>query len=238
MATRFYLHRAAKSLGSGTLPTTEQSTRTQVLLHDALANNKDMNTTISAVAQTSFATAMAITTANKIIYVGRWVSDFLSVTSIAANTWTMNFACQAGNGLNSYPVTTTASELYVNAYVWRPSTNAKVGTIRDGTTTTTGNSAETAEKVAHVTFAGSAVTCQANDVIIVEIWFTVNAVSNATYTCTFYYDGTTVNTTDGTTVSNHAAFVETPQNSLFAPPEITATSDNKDILKPRTVIEV
>jgi hypothetical protein len=238
MATRFYLHRAAKSLGSGTLPTTEQSTRTATLIHDPVANNKDMNTTISAVAQTTFATVFACTTAAKDVYVGRWVSDFLSVTSITANTWTMNFACQSGNGLCNYPILTTASELLVNAYVWRPSTNAKIGTIRDGTTTTTGNTGETNERTAHVTFAGSLVNCAVNDVIIVEIWVRADTVSNGNYTCTFYYDGTTVTTTDGTSVTNHAAFVETPQNNLFAPASVTATSDFKDIKKPIPIIEV
>lgn len=239
MATRLYLHRAAKSLGSGTLPSTEQSTLTQALLHDALANNKDMNTTISAVAQTSFSNSFAITSTSKDIYVSRWVSDPLGVTSIAANTWILNFACKSGDALCDYPVSSGSSTINVNIYVWRPSTNSKVGTIRDGTSSSnTGNGGETAEKVVNVNVAGSAVTCQLNDVIIVEIWLRATTVFNANYTCVFYYDGTTANTTDAATVSNHAAFLQTPQDNLFVPASIDATSDYKDIKRDRSLVKV
>jgi hypothetical protein len=209
-----------------------------VLLHDALANNKDMNITISGVAQTSFSTAFALTSTSKVTYVSRWVSDFLNVTSISANTWVLNFAAKSGDALATYP-SDGSGKVFANIYIWRPSTNAKVGTIVDGAcSNTTSNDGETAEKVVNVNFTGAAVTCQVNDVIIVEIWLKPNTVFAASYTCVFYYDGTTAGTTDDATVSNHASFLQTPQDNLFTPPSITATSDTKDIRKPIQIVKV
>lgn len=56
---------------------------------------------------------------------------------------------------------------------------------------------------------------QDGDVICCEIWFANGQLSQPN-TDTFYFDGTTATTTDNTTVSNHASFVETTQTLTFA----------------------
>ena len=175
-------------------------------------------TTTKGAAQTSLANASTATVSATNYYVARWVSPKLNQTSVSANTWTYDFACKSSNASANFPVSSTNKAVYVNAYVWRTSTQAVVGTIKDGTTNATYSepSAGT-EKSEHGTFVGSAVAnCVANDdVIIIEMWFQVTQASATSYTQTIYFDGTTENRSTGTTVSNYAAFVETPENLIF-----------------------
>lgn len=160
-------------------------------------------------------------------YVTRFVSTPLDMTSISANTWTYNFAGQESDGLLNFPVFSTDKAVRINCYVWRPSGSTKVGTILDGDTAATVDEGAVSTEVAHhVTFSGSAVSSmQTNDVLIFEVWFLVNPGSGTGHTATFYYDGTTENTTDNATVSNHASFLETPQNLTFAGTEISMTQN-------------
>jgi hypothetical protein len=238
LATRLYLHRTAKSL-TGTLPSTEQSTLTQNQVMDALANNKDMNETISASAQTTLAVTAAMTSSNINVYIGRWVSDPLGVTSISANTWTINFAAKNTDGLSYFPGD-GSNKFFANIYIWRPSTGAKVGTmVADlACTNNIGSSFDTSERTAVGSFTGSLVNCQTGDVIIVEIWTKPKHLTSGSNTMTFYYDGVTVTTGDDAAATNHAAFIETPQNNLFVPASITATSDYRDIKRDRALVKV
>lgn len=151
-------------------------------------------------------------------YFGRWISDIIGQSSIAANTWTLTWgyadAALADAGIA------------IALYVWRPSTTTKIGTIFDSTIAFSGvSNTETGHKV---TFSGSAIASgiTTNDVLILE--FMVNASSPVTKT--FYYDGTTVITTNATSVSSAASYVETPENiALGAPIGINATSTSKVI---------
>ena len=220
MATTLYLHAATASL-TGTLPTAEQSTLTAGDNFEAdQATNRTMTTTIGA-AQTSLANASIATTSITNYYVARWVSPKLNQTSISANTWTYDFAKKASSTSANFPVSSTNKAVYVNAYVWRTSTGAKVGTIKDGTTNATySEGAASTELSEHGTFAGSAVAnCNPqDDVIIFEMWFKITQGVATSYTQTIYFDGTTENRTTGTTVSNYAAFVETPDTIAFSTP--------------------
>lgn len=180
-----------------------------------------MNTTIG----TSQATLSLVNTtvrSDAFSYVTKFVSDPLNMTSITAQTWTWNFAVKlsAGAPINAYPTPSTSDNLPVAVYVWRPSTGAKVLNIFDGNTATTGYDVgfenNLNEVIEQATFSGSAVTCQVDDVIIVEAWVRIDAVSTTSATLSFYYDGTTANTSaSGTTVSSHASFLETPQTLTF-----------------------
>ena len=67
--------------------------------------NRTMTTTIGTVPATITATCPANMGAASIIYVGRWVSAPLNQSSIAANTWTFNFATVDTSGASrDFPV--------------------------------------------------------------------------------------------------------------------------------------
>jgi hypothetical protein len=184
-----------------------------------------MNTTIGT-AQASLTLTQTSTSTDQ--YFTKFVSSPLNMASISANTWTYNFAAKQNVDV-SWPdnpgTTETSSSVCINLYVWRPSTTTKIGTIFDNkvSPTATSASSSTAELAFHWTFSGAAVSSiSANDVLIAEIWFP-NQFNGTSASVFFYYDGTTENRTRGTTVSNHASFVETPQTLTFTTGEITMT---------------
>lgn len=212
MATRLYFHNTTDSTTG--LPSGEQSTRTAVATMDN--TNKVMNTTIGT-SQTSHSIGVTIRTSNTgAIVCGRWVSPALNQSSISANTWTYSFAARETDVGANYPVNGSNQAINVNCYVWRPSSSTKIGTIRDGTTAATvDEGAANTERASTATITGTAVSSMVSgDVIIFEAWAiqtdgAVNGTNN------YYFDGTTVTTTDGT-VSSHASFIETPENLTFA----------------------
>lgn len=216
MATRLYFHDELDN--SSGLPTAEQSSLVADDNFEAdQTKNRKINTIIG-LAQVSLANASLATTAARNYYAARFVSKPLDVNqTISANTWIFNFAANESNANANFPVSGTNQVLRVNAYVWRPSTQTKVGTILDGNSAAAYDepSATSTEKVMHGTFAGAAVTALAGDVIIFEIWAVVTQGMGVSYTQTIYFDGTTENTTENATVSNHASFLETPQNITF-----------------------
>jgi hypothetical protein len=217
MVTRFYLHSTTDSTTG--LPTTEQSASASSLDWEAQTNNRVMNTTIG-VAQTLVTKTSASAFTNARCFVSKWVSPPLDQTSVAANTWKWNFACKDANfNPNNYPCLSTSTVVPITCYVWRPGTASKVGNILDGDSATgfydNGGQGVNTEKSNDGTFTGSAVaSVQQGDVIIMEAWVYINTAGGSEV-YSFYYDGTTVTTTDGTTVSNHASFLETPENLTF-----------------------
>lgn len=224
MVTRLYLHDALSGV-AGTLPTTEQSAKTAVFNFEAQSINRSMNTTIgTAQASKTFVNTTTRAT-NNTCYVTAFVSDPINQSGIAANTWTYNFAAKNSNTTpcDDYPTFDSSKVVPGCCYVWRPSTGAKVGNIYDADSAVgysdTGNhggSPTTSEVAEHGTFTGSAVAgAAANDVIVLEAWIYVWFSTAASCTLSFFYDGTTTNTTSGTVVSNHASFLETPENITF-----------------------
>ena len=215
MATRLYFHAATNALSN--LPTTEQSSLTSVKDVDAQTVNRTMDTTIGT-SQTSIVLTSNATSSLQDYYFTRFVSPALSgISSITAQTWTYNIATMESNTSANFPCATQNSVRTV-AYVWRPSSQTKVGNIRDNVSdsTTTEGTAST-ERSHFVTFAGSLVSSISNgDVICFEVWFSITQLIATAYTDTFYFDGTTATTTDNTTVSSHASFLETPQTLTFA----------------------
>jgi hypothetical protein len=199
-----------------------------------------MSTSIgTAQASQTFANSTTRAT-NNTCYVTRFVSTPINQTGIAANTWTYNFACKNSNTTptDDYPTgdSSIGTKVPICCYVWRPSTGVKVGNIFDGDSATgyfdTGNQnstgATTSEVAEHGTFAGSAVaSAAANDVIIFEAWIYTWIRNTTAVTLSYFYDGTTTNTTSGTIVSNHAAYLETPEN-------ITLAGTNQNITKSLT----
>lgn len=208
MATRLFLHHDTNSL-SGTFPTTEQTSFTPI--NDSMEAQtvcRTMNTT-KGTSQASISKSLSLSIGGTGIYHTRFISEAINQTSITAQTWTINFASKTGNNGALHPGTCRP-----NIYVWRPSTGAKVGTIVDANASTSFVVNQTNEGVRHTTISGSAVTCQVNDVIIFEL-LSIDGNANGTFTCFTYYDGATENTTQNASVSDHASFIETPQNIAF-----------------------
>lgn len=241
-----FLHQANSTV-SGTLPNSENSAKAIEFSYEAQSVNHAMDITIGT-SQTSLGFVNTVLRSDAFGYVSKWVSPNLNQTGLAANTWTWNFAAKITNAaaINAYPTPSANDRVPICVYVWRPSTGAKVGDIFDSNTTSTtyydiGFENNLNEVNQHGTFTGTAVSGTAvNDVIVLEAWVRLDAVTTTSTTCSIYYDGTTVNTSaSGTTVSNHASFLETPENLSFvtggAPIDMTQsaakTYSNKFITK-------
>ena len=203
----------------------EQSALTSTKNGDAQTVNRSMDT-VAGTAQTSILIVSNASTSAQTYYFTKFVSLPLNQTNVTAQTWTFNFAAQEELGSNQFPVSGGSDELYMNLYVWNPTAGTKRGTIFDSQTPT-GEVTEASagvEAVYQATLAGAAVASAAvGDVIIAEIWFECTQSAATAADNFFYFDGTTVNTTNGATVSNHASFIETPQNLVFTTPSIDMT---------------
>lgn len=217
--TRLYFHHATSTV-SGTLPNSEQSSRALNFNFDAQSVNRSMDTTIGT-AQQSLTFNTTATRSDDFGYCTKFVSEPLDLTSVSANTWTYNFACLCNNVtvVTFFPVFAANARTIVTCYVWRPSTGAKVANIFDGNASNTyndnGDLNQTNERSQHGTFSGSAVTCQAGDVIVLEMWVVLSTGSSSSANVSVYYDGTTVTSSSGTVVTNHASYLETPQTLTF-----------------------
>ncbi len=227
MTTRLYLH-SPDSTVVGTLPTTEQSSRTAALNFDAQTVNRSMNTTVGVGQVQLFRNSSNAN--NAFVYITKFVSDTLNMTSVAANTWTYNFAFKIANTNNqTAPIfdngsipTAEFDTMPATCYVWRPGTGAKVGDIFDGLTAGTNGEffdcahISTSELAENGTFTGASVAgVQTGDVIILEAWCYSTDSTARTNALNYYFDGTTVTTTVETVVSNHASFLETPETLVF-----------------------
>jgi hypothetical protein len=214
--TRLYLQAVSSPVPN--LPSTGQSTLASG--NDFEANqfpNRLMSPAIGT-AQASLVNASTATMSSTNYYVGRWATlPLLGIATISANTWTLNFAAAQSNVSANFPVGGANRSINVNAYVWRPRTQTKVGTILDGTTAAVYDEpAASTETSMHGTFSGSAVSgVQDGDVVVFEMWLVVAQAAAASYTQTIYFGGGTVTTTKNITVSDHASFLETPQTLVF-----------------------
>jgi len=170
-------------------------------------------------AQTSLVLATSAATTSNNYFFAKFISNPLKgAQTVSANTWNFAFACAENNANANYPNGGTNLSVPTTAYVWRPSTGAKVGNIVDvvnsGTTFSEPGATNT-ETSEFGTFAGSAVTAADGDVIVFEVWARTTQGNATSRNDTFYFDGTTETNSTGTTVSNHASYIETPQNLVF-----------------------
>lgn len=230
VTTTLYLH-AANSTVSGTLPTTEQSSRTASYSFDAGTVNRSMDT-VKGSAQTSISKAITCSVSNAPTFVAKFVSPPLNLTTISANTWT-TFGAVAQSNSNAYWWTGT-SDGYVpqTMYVWRPSGGgSKVGNVFDAASTfqtNTNGPPANQEYTSELQFTGSAVTCQVGDVLIYEVWGRIDS-NNQNYTYYYYLDGTVVPTQDQVSASNCASYISTPQTLAFQTPPVDCTVTKKTI---------
>jgi Concanavalin A-like lectin/glucanases superfamily len=215
MATRLYFHAALNTLSN--LPTTEQSSLTADKNGDPQSTNRLMDTT-TGLSQTSVSLTTNATLSLQRYYFTAFASLPLSgITSITAQTWTYNYAAIQSNTSGNFPASSAASvAVRITLYVWRPSTQTKVGNILDGTGGFGRGTTGTVERNHAGTFTGSLVSgVQDGDVLIFEVWFEVTQGVASAAVDQFCYDGTTVQATNFSVVSNHASFIETPQNLTF-----------------------
>lgn len=175
-----------------------------------------MNTSIGT-AQTSITNTTTASTSPLSSYFTRFVSLPINQSGIAANTWNYAYAANEPNANANFPCSGANQVVAINVYVWRPSTNSIVGTILDGNTAATNSEGAAATEVSqYATFAGSAVAgAAAGDVIVCEVWFTLTQGNATARADIFYFDGTTETLATGTTVSNHASFINTPETIAF-----------------------
>lgn len=108
----------------------------------------------------------------------------------------------------------------VNIYVWRPSTSSIVGYILDAAdldlSTASPKTFTSTETVTHITgILGAPVPAIEGDIIVVEVWTTMTQGMATSYTGTWYYNGTTENTTQGSAATNHASYIEFTENITF-----------------------
>lgn len=155
-----------------------------------------------ALAQTAPSLASAILT-----FWGAWASPPLTAAAtVGGGSMVLNFAGLEINATSNWLGT---NGLYI--YVWRPSTGAVVGTVKSftGTASATITEVGTSETVRHATgITSSAVSALAGDIVVVELWSTHTPGMATAYTNTFYYNGTTINTTNLAAATNHASYIE------------------------------
>lgn len=242
MARRFYFHGVHHS-DTANMPQTNQHTLTPSTgkTFDAFTVNRSMNDTIG-LSMTNALIATNTVTTQQTLYYHRFVSDPLDLSGgIASNTWTYNFCAWSSNLAANFPVNGNNQTMPINCYVWRPSTQTKVGTVLQGNSNANFSevSAASTEKVVHGTFAGAAIASGLvnGDVVIFEIWVQITQGNTTTRNVYWSCDGTTVNTTVNATVTNHASFLETPEDLLdyTTPPtstdmSVTSTSLNSKFI--------
>lgn len=213
--TKLYFH-AATSGDTGSLPTTVQSALgTPSVSSDASTVNRSMDSSIG-VAQASKALTCLASVSTQKLYFTRFCSPPLNMTSLASDTWNFAFAAKEATTNINFPCSGASQVVNVTAYIWRPSDGTKIATILDGNSTANFNepASATLEKSVFGTFAGAGVSFAANDIICIEIYFSCAVSQASAQVATFYYDGTTETNVNGTTVSNHASYIETPGQTI------------------------
>jgi hypothetical protein len=187
-----------------------------------------MDSTIGS-AQTSKNCATNASTSLQVSRFTRFVSPVLGVTSIAANTWNYAFAVSEDNVNANFPVSgQNGHDIWVNVFVWNTNNSTKVGNIIDGLGGAGAEYQEPTTAATEVsvfgTFAGAAVnSIPAGSVICYEAIFQFQQNNTTARTITLYYDGVTETNNNGTTVSNHASYIETPQALTFAGGNVVKT---------------
>jgi hypothetical protein len=102
------------------------------------------------------------TAVNQSYYFGRFTSKALAAQTIPAQNWNWNVIVgEASNSANTF--------IWPVMYVWRPSNNTVVGYIFNASAPA-GSEIGTTPAGATRNFAGSAVTCLEDDLLVVEAW--------------------------------------------------------------------
>jgi len=219
MATRLYFHNATFS-GSGTYPSGTYPSVTKNFSFTNSATLKQMNTTKGSSQASQTGTTVASTSAQN-GYVGMWVSPPLVAQTIdlaALSASALRVGCAESNTNSNF------SPLAICAYIWRPSTGARisvffggVSSILDAGCASGKPSAASTEQQALSNALASGINpvVQDGDVIVIELWTKITQSMATSYTATFYYDGTVDPTATNTATSSAASYIEFPGSIQF-----------------------
>lgn len=232
MATKLYFH-VDTAADLGTSPPTTKRTGLTIgnYMGAAQTLNLACDTSIGPAQDLNSGTSTA-TTATQIMYAQRFFSPPLAAATIGGSsiTLTINVANEQSNAAMNFG---TAIRIHVS--VWRPSTNSFLGAgptadYLNAVTVTSGLAepgAASSERVNHgtLTVTPASVTVQSGDRLCIEVMWSFGQSMSASYTGTFYYDGTTENTTTNSTVTNHASFIELSETIAFTGGTITCDAN-------------
>jgi hypothetical protein len=211
MATRLYFRDTANS-GSGTFPSAYNTSPSdgQIGWQDPSAtfSLRSMTTTAgSSHTSTSIATSAVTSTVRSAM--GIFISPPLNgAQTVGGGSIILNAAETESNTNSNFWINNT------EIYVWRPSTGAKVGTVRAKSATGFGGTEPTSAssiQVSHIT----GISAADGDVIVVIVGSIYTQGMATSYTDNFYFGGSTVTTTENTVVTNHASFIEFTENLSF-----------------------
>jgi len=206
--TRLYLRNKIDTTSN--LPTAEQASLTSVQDCMPQTDNLGMFTNKGIIPSNANIASFAYTVAIKEVYIGRWVYPLTTVTSLSANTWTLLHCSGTGNNIHKFALDAN-KKIYINLYVWRPGTG-KLGTVFEGDSNATTASIPHASAIYRNTFSGSSVSSiQNTDFLVLELWSHTSTSSAGNQNAMFYYNGTDETSSDGTSSTNAAAYLETPQ---------------------------
>ena len=205
---------------SSTYPTGEQSGSTAnfSVTHTVRSLLPYKGSSQTSVSQTSAATASA-----QYGYFSQWVSPaIMTVNGGLTFDGTISVGVADAQGLG-------ATNFWINnveVYVWRPSTNSKVGTLysvaaasQGGLEAPGGGTGEYTTLFGPLTLSG--VTIQAGDQVVVEFWaYFTQAMSTSTSTCSLYYDGTVDPSAENTSTADAASWVEFSRDMTWYAPAL------------------
>ncbi len=187
MPTRLYLRDDWFHVDAGTISVGEKSTTLPLgLLTTPPLNDSQSLALLPGVGtlQRTRSTPTTNSTAQQSRYVARFVSPPLAAQTIAAQTWTLGLVTNETNtGANSFtrPV----------IYLWRPSASAVVGFVYDAAANIPNAEWTGGARTNYGTLSGSAVTAQAGDVLVFEVWAYSAAMGLAgVYNQILYFNGT------------------------------------------------
>lgn len=168
------------------------------------------------------------TTSQQTLYYHRLASLPLALeaSGIAAQTWDYVFNVWTSHVDINYPVSGSNQTIPINCYVWRPSTQTKVGTIRQGASNSdVSEPSQGGDRTIVGSFAGSAVgSLLDGDVIIFEVWFQISQSSSTPYTTYYSMDGPNISTTFNEDNTSPATWIETPQDIFEYVPPVSMTN--------------
>lgn len=212
MATKLYFHNVSNQL-SGSFPTGEQGAGTA---NNTAVGADTMRTMTKTIGTSQVVLSFSDTTDNTRSFMGYFCSPPLR----SAQT--------VGGGVMSLLAGSSESNLganfwinSLNVYVWRPSTNTKVGTIRDNSNgNSLGGSEATIVNTVYPDYitgiTSTAVSAQTGDVVICEIWNRIATGATKNYTCSFAYDGAAETTNEATIETDIASFLLLTETLTFS----------------------
>jgi len=238
MPSRLFLQDAANAL-SGTFPTVEQSAVLTATCAAPTANTLRTMRSLTGTSRVVRSITSSATTVAQVGFCAMFCSDTLDVAQvIPPQILTFNIANrESSSSMN------IGADMRINAYVWRPSTGTKVGTLVDALAMAgdvePGAALSIRVNQASIT-STITLSADAGDVLVCELWNLFTQSVGTALQCGLYWGGTTVNTTPNAVVTNHASFFELGTTSLTfgTPPVLSISGSFAQSLAPLTLAGV